>query len=151
VVRLASAACGLAPSAVFLIAARVLQGAGAALLTQGSLAILEASFVPADWARAIGAWSGLSGAAIAAGPLIGGYLISAASWRWIFFSNVPIAAVGVALGLRHLPESRDVAVTGTIDYAAAAAAVVFLSGITFAFIKAPGTGLVVAIDAEPLA
>jgi MFS family permease len=60
---------------------RVLQGAGAALLTPGSLAILEASFMPADRARAIGAWSGLSGVAIAAGPLIGGYLISAASWR----------------------------------------------------------------------
>ena len=71
----ASAACGLAPSALFLIITRVLQGVGAALLTPGSLAILEASFVPDDRARAIGAWSGLSGVAIAAGPLIGGYLI----------------------------------------------------------------------------
>ena len=75
---LASAACGLAPSAGFLIVTRVLQGAGAALLTPGSLAILEASFVPADRGRAIGAWSGLSGVAVAAGPLVGGYLISAA-------------------------------------------------------------------------
>src|SRR5499425_662027 len=104
---LASAACGLAPGALFLIVTRLLQGVGAALLTPGSLAILEASFAPADRARAIGAWSGLSGVAIAAGPLIGGYLISAASWRWIFFINVPIAAVVVALGLRHVPESRD--------------------------------------------
>ena len=71
---LASAACGFAPDAVMLIITRVLQGAGAALLTPGSLAILEASFVPADRARAIGAWSGLGGVAIAAGPLIGGYL-----------------------------------------------------------------------------
>src|SRR5262245_23718105 len=138
---LASAACGLATSAAFLIVTRVLQGVGAALLTPGSLAILEASFVPADRGRAIGAWSGLSGVAIAAGPLIGGYLISAASWRWIFFINVPIAAAVIALGLRHVPESRDpAAATGRIDYAGALAAVVFLSGITFAFIEAPTLG-----------
>ena len=137
---LASAACGLAPGAAFLIVTRVLQGVGAALLTPGSLAILEASFVPADRGRAIGAWSGLSGVAIAAGPLIGGYLISAASWRWIFFINVPIAAAVVALGARHLPESRDLTVTGKIDYAGALAAVVFLTGITFAFIEAPALG-----------
>jgi EmrB/QacA subfamily drug resistance transporter len=137
---LASVACGFAPSALFLIVTRVLQGVGAALLTPGSLAILQASFVPEDRARAIGAWSGLSGVAIAAGPLIGGYLISAASWRWIFFINVPFAAVVVALGARHVPESRDPSVTGKIDYAGALAAVVFLTGITFAFIEAPTLG-----------
>jgi EmrB/QacA subfamily drug resistance transporter len=136
----ASAACGLAPTALFLIVTRLLQGVGAALLTPGSLAILEASFAPADRARAIGAWSGLGGVAIAAGPLVGGYLISAASWRWIFFINVPLAAAVVGLGARHVPESRDPAVTGKIDYAAAAAAVVFLTGITFAFIQAPALG-----------
>src|SRR5215471_245042 len=111
-----------------------------ALLTPGSLAILEASFVPADRARAIGAWSGLSGVAVAAGPLVGGYLISAASWRWIFFINVPIAAAVVALGVRHVPESRDPRATGKIDYAGALAGVVFLTGITFAFIEAPALG-----------
>jgi EmrB/QacA subfamily drug resistance transporter len=137
---LASVACGFAPGAVFLIVTRVLQGIGGALLTPGSLAILEASFVPADRSRAIGAWSGLSGVAIAAGPLIGGYLISAVSWRWIFFINVPIAAAVVALGVRHVPESRDPAATGKIDYAGALAAVVFLTGITFAFIEAPALG-----------
>src|ERR1022692_1916754 len=103
----ASAACGFAPNVAFLIVTRLLQGAGAALLTPGSLAILEASFRPADRARAIGAWSGLGGIAVAAGPLVGGYLISAASWRWIFFINVPIALVVIALGARHVPESRD--------------------------------------------
>jgi EmrB/QacA subfamily drug resistance transporter len=137
---LASAACGLAPSAAFLIITRVLQGVGAALLTPGSLAILEASFVPADRGRAIGAWSGLSGVAIAAGPLIGGYLISAASWRWIFFINLPIAALVIALGARHIPESRDPSVTGKLDYAGALAGAVFLSGVTFAFIEAPALG-----------
>jgi EmrB/QacA subfamily drug resistance transporter len=137
---LASAACGFAPSAVFLIITRVLQGTGAALLTPGSLAILEASFVPADRGRAIGAWSGLGGVTTAGGPLLGGYLITAASWRWIFFINLPIAAVVVALGARHVPESRDPGVTGTIDYAGALAAVVFLTGVTFAFIEAPTLG-----------
>ena len=137
---LASAACGFAPTALFLIVTRVLQGVGAALLTPGSLAILEASFVPADRARAIGAWSGLGGVAVAAGPLIGGYLISAASWRGIFFINVTLAVAVVGLGARHVPESRDATVTGNIDYAGAAAAVVFLTGITFAFIEAPTLG-----------
>src|SRR3984957_2894152 len=137
---LASAACGFAPGVVFLIVTRVLQGAGAALLTPGSLAILEASFAPADRARAIGAWSGLGGVAVAAGPLIGGYLISAASWGWIFFINVPIAAVVVALGARHVPESHDPGATGRLDYAGALAAVVFLTGVTFAFIEAPALG-----------
>jgi EmrB/QacA subfamily drug resistance transporter len=137
---LASAACGFAPDVVTLIITRTLQGAGAALLTPGSLAILEASFTPADRARAIGAWSGLGGVAIAAGPLIGGYLLAVASWRWIFFINVPIAAVVVALGARHIPESRDPAAQGTVDYAGALAAVAFLSGVTFAFIEAPTFG-----------
>src|SRR5262249_39121593 len=91
---------GLPPGVVFLIFPRLLQGVGAALLTPGSLAILEASFVPADRARAIGAWSGLSGVAVAAGPLIGGYLITAASWRWIFFINVPVAVAVIPLGIR---------------------------------------------------
>jgi EmrB/QacA subfamily drug resistance transporter len=137
---LASAACGFAPNADFLIITRVLQGIGGALLTPGSLAILEASFAPADRGRAIGAWSGLGGVAIAAGPLIGGYLIAAASWRWIFFINIPIAAAVVVLGARHIPESRDPAATGRLDYAGALAAVVFLAGITFAFIEAPTLG-----------
>ncbi len=137
---LASAACGFAPNAGFLIVTRALQGVGAALLTPGSLAILEASFVPADRARAIGAWSGLGGVATAAGPLIGGYLISAASWRWIFFINVPICAAVVALSAKHVPESRDPSATGRIDYAGALAGVVFLTGITFAFIEAPTLG-----------
>ncbi len=137
---LASAACGFAPNAVFLIITRALQGVGGALLTPGSLAILEASFAPEDRGRAIGAWSGLGGVATAAGPLLGGYLITAASWRWIFFINLPIAATVVALGVRHVPESRDPAATGRLDEAGALTAVVFLTGITFAFIEAPTLG-----------
>jgi EmrB/QacA subfamily drug resistance transporter len=137
---LASAACGFAPNAVSLIVFRVLQGIGGALLTPGSLAILESSFVPEDRGRAIGAWSGLGGVATAAGPLLGGYLISAASWRWIFFINLPVAAVVIAMSARHVPESRDPGATGRIDELGALTGVVFLTGITFAFIEAPSLG-----------
>jgi EmrB/QacA subfamily drug resistance transporter len=137
---LASAACGFAPGAALLIMTRALQGAGAALLAPGSLAILEASFARADRGRAIGAWSGLSAIAVAAGPLIGGTLISVSSWRWIFFLNAPIALAVVALGARHVPESRDPGATGKIDYAGAASAVMLLTGVTFALIEAPALG-----------
>src|ERR1700683_4770768 len=137
---LASAACGFAPSAVFLIATRVLQGIGGALLTPGSLAILEASFAPADRARAIGAWSGLGGVAIAAGPLIGGYLISAASWRWVFFINVPIAAVVLVLVRRHVPESKDPTAIASLDVAAAPLGVIWLIGLTYALIEGSTQG-----------
>ena len=95
--------CGFAPNARFLILTRVLQGVGGTLLTPASLAILQASFGSADRCRAIGAWSGLSGVAVAAGPLIGGYLISAGSWRWMFFINVPIAVAVVVLASGTCP------------------------------------------------
>jgi MFS family permease len=103
---IASLACGLAPNAVFLIAARAVQGAGAALLVPGSLAIIQASFGKQDRARAIGAWSGLGGVATAIGPFLGGWLISAVSWRLVFFINLPAAAAVVAISVRHVPESR---------------------------------------------
>ena len=94
---LASLVCGLAPGTGFLIAARALQGVGAALLTPGSLAILQASFAPGDRAKAIGAWSGLGGVATAIGPFLGGYLISAVSWRLVFYINLPLAAAVIAI------------------------------------------------------
>ncbi len=103
---LASLACGLAPTAGFLIGARAMQGAGAALLTPGSLAILQASFAPQDRSKAIGAWSGLGGVAAAVGPFLGGWLIGAVSWRLVFFINLPIAAAVVVIAARHVPESR---------------------------------------------
>ena len=90
---LASLVCGLAPDTAVLIAARAVQGVGAALLTPGSLAIIEASFRPGDRGRAIGAWSGLSGVAAAVGPFLGGWLVQAVSWRLIFAINLPIAGV----------------------------------------------------------
>lgn len=132
---LASALCGLAPNADTLIVARLLQGVGGALVTPASLAILQASFRPEDRARAIGAWSGLGGLATAAGPLVGGYLIAAASWRWVFFINLPISALVVAISTRHVPESRDPARSGRVDVPGAFFAVVALAALTFALIE----------------
>ncbi len=101
----------VAPSAGFLIGARALQGVGAALLTPGSLAILEAVFRHDDRGKAIGAWAGFSGVGTAIGPFLGGWLVAAASWRWIFVINLPLAILVVAVTLRHVPESRDAAAT----------------------------------------
>jgi EmrB/QacA subfamily drug resistance transporter len=136
----ASACCGLAPDAGLLVLARVIQGVGAALLAPASLAILQASFRADDRARAIGAWSGLSGVAAAAGPLVGGYLIAIGSWRWVFFINLPVAVVVLVVTARHVPESKDPASTGRIDAAGASLAVVFLAGLTYGLIEAPTRG-----------
>ena len=107
---LASLACGLAPSLGVLIAFRAIQGVGSALLTPGALALIQSVFHPDDRAKAVGAWSGLASIAGAAGPLVGGYLIEYASWRWIFLINLPLAAAVVAIAIRYVPESRELVV-----------------------------------------
>lgn len=99
----ASLLCGLAPNIQTLILARALQGIGGALLTPGSLAILQASFHPEDRARAIGAWSGLGGVAGAIGPLLGGWLVELGSWRLVFLINLPLALLVVLIATRHVP------------------------------------------------
>jgi EmrB/QacA subfamily drug resistance transporter len=137
---LASALCGLAPNTGVLVAARGFQGVGSALLTPGSLAILEASFVPEDRGRAIGAWSAFGGVATAIGPFLGGYLIGAISWRLIFFINLPVAAAVLTLGIRHVPESRDVHAPRRIDIGGAALATVGLIGMTYGIIEGPPKG-----------
>ena len=86
----ASVLCAVAPSVEFLVFARVLQGVGGALLTPGSLALIDASFHPDDRGRAIGAWSALGGISAAIGPLVGGYLVESVTWRAIFFINIPL-------------------------------------------------------------
>ncbi|TNC47064.1 MFS transporter [Mumia zhuanghuii] len=103
----ASLLCGIAPSIETLIAARVLQGVGGALLTPGSLALISASFHRDDRGGAIGAWSGLGGVATALGPLLGGWLVEAVSWRAVFLLNLPFAVAIVWVCARHVPESRD--------------------------------------------
>jgi MFS family permease len=94
---LASLLCGLAPNIETLIAARALQGVGGALLTPGSLAILQSAFRPEDRSRAIGAWSGLAGVSGAAGPFLGGWLVQVTSWRWVFLINLPLAIAVVVI------------------------------------------------------
>ncbi|HEY3010063.1 MAG TPA: DHA2 family efflux MFS transporter permease subunit [Micromonosporaceae bacterium] len=137
----ASAACGLAQSIGWLIVARAVQGTGAALLTPGSLALMEASFHPDDRGRAIGAWSGLSGVSTAVGPFLGGWLIDAFSWRWIFYLNLPLAAAVIAASIRWVPESRDPSRADTrFDVAGATLGAVGLAGVTYALIEAAERG-----------
>jgi EmrB/QacA subfamily drug resistance transporter len=135
-----SLVCAVAPNAGVLIAARALQGVGAALLTPGSLAILQASFAPDDRSRAIGAWSGLGGVATAIGPFLGGFLISAVSWRLIFVINLPLAAVVIAVSARHVPETSDPEATGRVDLLGAALVTLGLVGVTMGLIEGPGHG-----------
>jgi EmrB/QacA subfamily drug resistance transporter len=137
---LASLLCGLAPDATTLILARALQGVGAALLTPGSLAILQASFVADDRSKAIGAWSGLGGLATAVGPFIGGWLISAVSWRLVFFINLPVSAAVVVMSVRHVPESKAPGETGRLDIPGAITITGGLVGITYGLIAAPADG-----------
>src|SRR5690606_4669634 len=113
-----------------LVAARVAQGAAAALLTPASLAIIEASFVREDRGRAIGAWSGLGGVATAVGPFLGGWLVEAASWRLIFVLNVPLGIAVVVIGLRHVPESHDPSTSGGLDVAGAVLGAGALAALT---------------------
>ena len=132
---LASLICGVAQDPQQLIAARVLQGVGAALLTPGSLAMIQGSFHPADRARAIGAWSGLGGIAAAVGPFVGGWLVEYASWRLVFLLNLPLAVLTVAIAQRHVPETRDPESVPGFDRTGAVLGAGGLAGVTFALIE----------------
>jgi len=136
----ASLLCGLAPNGAVLIAARALQGVGGALLTPGSLAIIEATFVPEDRSAAVGAWSGLGGVAAAIGPVVGGYLVQAFSWRLAFLINLPVAVIVVWVALRHVPESRNEHAPAHLDVPGALLAVVGLGLLVLALTQGPRDG-----------
>lgn len=125
----ASVLCGLAPSTEALVAARALQGVGGALLVPGSLALLSATVPPGERARWIGAWSGLTGAASAIGPFAGGWLVDAASWRWAFLVNVPLA-LAVWWLARGVPESLDEGAAPRVDGAGGMLAAAGLAALT---------------------
>jgi len=136
----ASLLCGVAPDAGVLIAARALQGVGGALLTPGSLAILQASFAKDDRSAAIGAWSGLGGVATAIGPFLGGYLIQAVSWRLVFFINLPLAVAVIAISIRHVPETKAPGPVPKLDIRGAITISGALAGITYGLIAASSYG-----------
>jgi EmrB/QacA subfamily drug resistance transporter len=136
----ASLLCALAPTIETLIAARAVQGVGAALLTPGSLAILEAVFHPDDRGAAIGAWSGLAGVSTAIGPFLGGWLVEAVSWRLIFLINLPLAAV-VVWAARRIPETVNPEVRGQrLDLGGAALTAFGLAGVTYALTEGDAAG-----------
>jgi EmrB/QacA subfamily drug resistance transporter len=134
----ASLVCGLAQNVEQLVAARALQGVGGALLTPGSLALIQSSFRAEDRPRAIGLWSSLAGIAGLIGPFLGGVLVDAVSWRLVFLVNVPFAVVIVAVAGRHVPESRNPAHHGRFDYLGAVLGALALGGVTYALIAAGG-------------
>ncbi len=144
---LGSAWCGVSGSIFSLILARAVQGVGAALLVPGSLALISSSFPAAERGRAIGTWSGFTAITASIGPVLGGWLVEHASWRWVFFINLPLAVVVVALTLWRVPESRDETAGRHLDWAGAALATVGLGSVTFALIEAPRGGPAIAISA----
>jgi EmrB/QacA subfamily drug resistance transporter len=133
--------CGLSSSITSLIAARGLQGIGAAFLIPGSLAIISASYTEDERGRAIGTWSAFTAITAAIGPVLGGWLVENASWRWVFFINLPIATIVTLLSLWRVPESRDEAASKSLDWPGAGLATFGLGAITYALIEdsaAPG-------------
>lgn len=130
----ASALCGLAPSAEVLVAARALQGIAAALMVPGSLAMIQGAFHPDDRARAIGTWTGLGAIAAAAGPLVGGALVEHADWRLIFWINLPVAALTLWLA-RGVPETRDPGAAQHLDLPGAVLGALSLGGVTYALVQ----------------
>ncbi len=140
---LASVGCGMAPNVTVLIAARAFQGVGGALLVPGSLAIISASFNTQQRGRAIGTWSGFTAITSAVGPVLGGFLVQYASWRWVFFINVPLAVIVLLVLFWRVPESRNDALGehARLDWLGAVLATLGLGGIVFGLIESNDLGL----------
>ncbi|HEX6799934.1 MAG TPA: MFS transporter [Ktedonobacterales bacterium] len=137
----ASVACGLAPNLLVLNLARAAQGIGGALLVPGSLAIISASFDDARRGAAIGTWAAFTTITSAVGPVLGGWLVQTLSWRWVFFINVPLAAITLAATFLRVPESRDEAITGRLDIAGAGLVTLGLGALVFGLIESSARGL----------
>jgi EmrB/QacA subfamily drug resistance transporter len=131
--------CGLAASITSLIVARGLQGIGAAFLIPGSLAIISASYTEDERGRAIGTWSGFTAITAAVGPVLGGWLVEHASWRWVFFINLPLAVIVIVLSLWRVQESHNEAASRSLDWQGAALATFGLGTITYALINGSAT------------
>jgi EmrB/QacA subfamily drug resistance transporter len=137
---IASVWCGVAPNVTQLIIGRSIQGIGGALLTPGSLAIISAAFSGTERGQAIGTWSGFTAITSAFGPVLGGWLVEAVSWRWIFFINVPFAIIVLAIVAWRVPESRDEAGT-QLDWWGAGLATLGLGAVVYGLIEASHLGL----------
>jgi EmrB/QacA subfamily drug resistance transporter len=133
---LSSLVCGLAGSGELLIGARVVQGAGAALMNPATLSIIAATFPPRQRGMAIGIWAGVSAMALAIGPLVGGLLTEHISWSWIFFVNVPIGVIAIAASLLLIPESKDESVEQRLDLPGLLTSGIGLFALTYGLIEA---------------
>jgi len=142
----ASGLCGLSTTVAELIAARGLQGIGAALLVPNSLAMLSESFPDEERGRAIGTWSGFTAMTAAIGPVLGGWLVQHASWRWVFFINVPIAAIVLAITFRHVSATRTDGSPRALDWRGTLLTTAGLGGVVFALIESvPAVGVIGAL------
>ncbi len=135
-----SLACGLAPSAHFLIGARVVQGVGAALMNPATLSIITATFPPRQRGMAIGIWAGTSAMALAIGPLVGGVLTQQINWSWIFFINVPIGILGIVVARLVIPESKDTSAEQRLDLPGLLTSAIALFALTYGLIEANSYG-----------
>jgi len=135
----ASVACGFASNIQQLVIARSVQGIGAAFLVPASLSIISASFGAKTRGQAIGTWSGFTAITTAVGPVLGGWLVEHASWRWAFFINVPLAAAVVAISLQHIPESRN-ATARNVDWLGVLTATIGLGGVVYGLIESTRLG-----------
>jgi EmrB/QacA subfamily drug resistance transporter len=132
----ASLACGFAESGEFLVGARIVQGAGAALMNPATLSIISATFPPHQRGMAIGIWAGVSALALAIGPLVGGLLTQHIDWSWIFFVNVPVGILAVAASFAFIDESKDTSEVQRLDLPGLVTSGLGLFALTYALIEA---------------
>ena len=147
---LTSLVCALAPTIEILVGARALQGMAGALLTPAALAVIVSTFPPDERGKAVGAWTAWGGIGTVLGPVIGGQLVDAASWRWIFAINVPVVVITIVLILRVVPAGRERDPNARVDVVGAVLCALGLAGVTFGLIEQPLHGWDDPLVALPL-